>query len=93
MHPATLVSAHCARPATGVAGARQDKDIPTAPTLPTPDDARPIVRRPTDLSVAAGYDRAWANPGTLMAQLVLQYSALNPCAPREAPPSIFVVGS
>ena len=36
------------------------------------DDARPIVRCPTDLPVAAGYDRAWAEPrdsdGTLMAQ-------------------------
>jgi hypothetical protein len=30
-------------------GAWWDKDIPTGQTLPNPDDARPIVRRPTDL--------------------------------------------
>jgi hypothetical protein len=42
-HLATLVSAHCARPATGVAGAWWDKDIPTDQALPNPDDARPIV--------------------------------------------------
>ena len=45
VHLATLVSVHCARPATGVAGAWWDKDIPTGQTLPNPDDARPIVRR------------------------------------------------
>ena len=39
------------------------------------------MRRPTDLPV--GYDRG-ANPGTLMAQLALQYSALNHCDTREA---------
>jgi hypothetical protein len=48
VHLATLVSVHCARPATGAAGARRDKDIPTGQTLPNPDDARPIVRHPTD---------------------------------------------
>ena len=37
LHLATLVSAHCAQPATGVAGA-------PGQTLPNPDDARPIVR-------------------------------------------------
>ena len=62
VHLAPLVSAYCARPATGVAGARSDKYIPTGQTLPNPDDARPIVRRPTDLPVAAGCDRG---PATL----------------------------
>jgi hypothetical protein len=47
-------SAHCARPATGVAGAQWEKDIHTGQTLPNPDDARPIARCPTDLPVAAG---------------------------------------
>jgi hypothetical protein len=56
---------HCARPATGAAGAWWDKDIPTGQTLPNLDDARPIVRRPTDLPVAAGYDRAWARTQSL----------------------------
>jgi hypothetical protein len=60
MHLATLVSVHCAWPATGVAGARWDKDIPTGQTLPNPDDARPIVRRPTDLPVADGW---WSGLG------------------------------
>ena len=73
MHLATLASAHCARPATGVAGARSLPEIPTDQSLPNPDDARPIVRR------------LGANPGTLLAQLALQYSALNHCATREAP--------
>jgi hypothetical protein len=73
VHLATLVSVHCALPVTGVAGARWDKDIPTDQALPNPDDARPIVRQ--SLGV---------NPGTLMAQLALQYSALNHCATREA---------
>ena len=41
VHLSTLVSVHCARPATGVVGARWDKDIPTGQTLPNPDDARP----------------------------------------------------
>ena len=51
-------------------------------TLPNPDDTRPIVRRPTDLPGAAGYDSLCANPESLMAQLALQYSALNHCATR-----------
>ena len=38
------------------------------------DDARPIVRCPTDLPVAACCDRAWGtNPGSLVTQLTLQY--------------------
>jgi hypothetical protein len=41
--PGDLVSVHCARPTTGVASARFDKDIPTGQTLPNPDDARPVV--------------------------------------------------
>ena len=49
MHLATLASAHCARPATGVTGARLDKDIPPDQAFLNPDDARPIVRHPTDL--------------------------------------------
>jgi hypothetical protein len=65
VHLATLASAHCARPATGVASARWDKDIPTSQTLPNPDDARPIVRRPMDLPVTAGCDRAWAQTQSL----------------------------
>ena len=60
VHLATLVSAHCTQPATGVAGARRDNDTPTEQALPHPGDARPIVHRPMDLPVAAGYDRAWA---------------------------------
>jgi hypothetical protein len=60
VHLATLASAHCPRPATGVADVRWDKDIPTNQALPNPDDTSPIVRRPTDLPVAAGYNRAWA---------------------------------
>ena len=44
VHLATLASAHCTRPATGVAGARWDKDIPTDQSLPNPDNARPIVQ-------------------------------------------------
>ena len=81
VHLATLVSAHCARPATGVTGARRDKDITTGQPLPNPDDARPIVRRPTDLPVAAGLRQSLgAHPESLMAQLALQYSALNHCA-------------
>ena len=64
MHLATLVSVHCAQPATAVAGARWAKDPPTDQALPNPGDARPIMRRPTDLPVAAGYDTAWAQtPG------------------------------
>ena len=55
----------CTQPATGVAGARWDKDFPTGQTLPNPEDARPIVCRPTDLPVAAGYDRAWARTQSL----------------------------
>ena len=47
------------------------------------------MRRPTDLPVAAGYDRAWARTQTLMAQLVLQHSTLNFCATREAMDSSF----
>jgi hypothetical protein len=65
VHLATLVSVHCTRPATGVAGARWDKNIPTGQALPNPDDARPIVRRPTDLPVTAGCDRAWARNQSL----------------------------
>jgi hypothetical protein len=76
---ATLASAHCARPATGVPGARWDKDIPTGQALPNPDDGRPIVRCPTDLPVAAGYDRAWARTQSLW-----WHSAFNHCATREA---------
>ena len=34
--------------------------IPPDHAPPHPDDARPMVRRPTDLPGAAGYDRAWA---------------------------------
>jgi hypothetical protein len=60
VHLATLFSVHCARPTIGVAGARWDKDIPTGQPLPNP-----IVRRPTDLSVAAGYDRTWARTQSL----------------------------
>ena len=33
--------------------------------LPNPDDARPIVLRPTDLPGAAGYNRAWARSSTI----------------------------
>ena len=64
VHLATLVSVHCARPDTGVAAAQWDKDIPTAQALPNPDDARPIVRRPMDLPVAARL-RAWARTQSL----------------------------
>ena len=63
VHLATLVSAHCARPASGVAGAWWDKAIPPGQTLPNPDDARPIVRCPTDLPVSC--DRAWAQTQSL----------------------------
>ena len=38
--------------------------LPAKPSL-TPDDARPIVRRPVDLPVAAGCDRAWARTQSL----------------------------
>ena len=61
--PSDLVSVHCAQPATGVASARLDKDIPAGPagqTLHSPDDAVPIMRRPMSLPVAAGCGRAWA---------------------------------
>ena len=34
-------------------------DVTVLPLAFSPDDARPIVRHPTDLLVAAGYDRAW----------------------------------
>ena len=68
-------------------------NTPTDQALPDPDDARPIVHCPTALPVAAGYDRAWgANPGTLMAQLELQYSALNHCATQEAQYHRFSIG-
>jgi hypothetical protein len=60
VHLATWVSTHCTQPATGVTGAQWDKDIPNDHAFPNPDNARPIVRRPTDLPVTAGYDRAWA---------------------------------
>ena len=61
------------------------KDIPTGQTLPNPDSARAIVRRPTDLPVAAGQKQSLgANPESLVVQLALQYSALNHCATREA---------
>ena len=50
---------------TGVAGARWDKDTPSDQALPNPGDARPIVHRPTDLPVAAGYDTAWARTQSL----------------------------
>ena len=43
VHLSTLVSVHCARPTV-----RGDKDTPTDQTLPHPDAARPIVRRPMD---------------------------------------------
>jgi hypothetical protein len=33
--------------------------------LPNPDDAGPIVHRPMNLPVAAGYDRAWARTQSL----------------------------
>jgi hypothetical protein len=82
--PGDLVSMHCAQPATGVASARWDKDIPTGQTLPNPDDSRPIVRRPTDLPVAAGCDRAWARTQSLW-----WHSALDHCATREAP-TVFI---
>ena len=41
------------------------QDIPTSQPLPNPDDARPIVRRPTDLPVMASYDRAWSRTQSL----------------------------
>ena len=44
-----------ARPATGVARARWDKDKPS----PNPDDAGPIVLRRMGLPVTAGCDTAW----------------------------------
>ena len=48
VHLATLVSA--ARHRSRWCAMRQGQ------ALPNPDDARPIVRRPTDLPVAAGYE-------------------------------------
>ena len=57
-----LVSVHCARPATGFASVRWDKDIPAGQTLPNPDNAGPIVHRPMGL-----------NPESLVAQLVLRH--------------------
>ena len=69
--------------ATGVTGARWDKEIPTNQSLPNPDDANcasphgPPGRGRLRQSIGA-------NPGTLMAQLALQYSTLNYCATREA---------
>ena len=60
------------------------RDEPTGQTLPNPDDARPIVRRPTDLPVAADCDRAWARTQSLVAQLVLRCRALDHCATWEA---------
>ena len=44
---------------------KDDKDIPTGQALPNPDDTRPIVRRPTDLPVVAGCNRAWAQTQSL----------------------------
>ena len=41
---------------------RQDKDIPAGQTLPKPDNAGTIVRRPMSLPVAAG-----SNPESLVA--------------------------
>ena len=51
------------------------------------------MRCPTDLPVVAGYDRAWAQTQSLVAQLALQYSALNHCATREALAAIFEAGN
>ena len=55
-------------------------EIPTDQSLPNPDDARP--HGPPGRGRLR--QRLGANPGTLMAQLALQYSALNHCATREA---------
>ena len=63
--PGDLVSMQCARPATGVASAWWDKDIPDGQTLPNPDDAGLIVRRPMDLPVAGSCNRAWARTQNL----------------------------
>jgi hypothetical protein len=57
--------------------------LPANPSL-TQDDARPIVRRPTDLPGGRLRQSLGANRESLVAQLVLQYSALNRCATREA---------
>ena len=51
---------HCVRPATGVAIARWDKDIPLpAKPSPNPDDTAPIVRCPMGLPDATGCGRSW----------------------------------
>ena len=39
-----------------------DKDIPTGQTLPNPDDARPIVRRPKDLRICRSAPEQAVNP-------------------------------
>ena len=41
------------------------RDIPASQTLPNPDNARPIVRRPMDLPVVAGCNRTWAQTQSL----------------------------
>ena len=73
--PSNLVSVHCARPATGVTSVRRDKDIPAGQTLPTPDDARPIVCRLMGLPVVTEPGRESRVSGG---------TALDHCATREA---------
>ena len=56
----------------------------SAKPSPSPDDAGPIVRRPMGLPVVAGCDRAWTEPGSLVAQLALRCSSLDHCTTWEA---------
>jgi hypothetical protein len=74
--PGDLVSVHCARPATGVASVRWDKDILASQTLPNPDDTGPIVHVRLRQSLGS-------NPESLVAHLVLRWSALDHCATRK----------
>ena len=50
--------------------------LPAKPST-NPDDAGPIVRRPTGLPVAAGGDRAWARTQNLW------WHSLDHCATHE----------
>ena len=52
--PGDRVSVNCARPATGVASARRDKNTPASQPSPNLDDAGSIVH-----PVTASCDRAW----------------------------------
>ena len=78
MHLATLVSAHCTRPTTGVTGE-------TRISLP----AKPSLNQTTlGQLCSAGYDRAQARTQSLWwhsSHCSSHYSALNHCATREAP--------